>query len=827
MLPRTILVRKTRWVWIALLALSPLAYVAGAPLIFKYDPNLKAGFTVDRQAAIEAARRFAESKGIDATGWDGLCRVKTDNNLLLYYRLGKGKESDLARGLVPEVAIGVRLRSPDRSENIEVELGPDGRPLGYTRNISRQRELGGITEAEARRSAEEIAKARLAQHGISSGVELKLSESLEGGVVSRKYTWQWPLGAIPELTVRSALSFRGGVLAGDRVEADVDGKFARSHLHSQPIFKIVFAIVYTLLIVAVVVFGIYRFVQRARQKEISFPRIALVGGIFAAVMVLFALLTDEVIYQTAERPDLPIPDWIIIFSVAMTYMVIGLFMGIAYGSGEGDIRESYPGKLSSLDALVTGKLFSRNISRSVLIGCALGGWVFLTSNLIFLPWQGKPGYGEEFGPLNPWFGYLPWLSSLFVWPMDVIMVTIIGLLIPLPFLHRRFRSRRVIVAASAIFVWIACATPFIGFRPWEPVLLMAATRALFYLLAFFYFDLLAAIVCIAAPTFLVFVLEMAGQPSPQLRNYGFISLAIAAVSLIVAFILSFKGRFYREDEVRPVYARHLAERLSMQAEVSAAREAQKRLMPEHLPGLAGFSIAACCYPAYEVGGDFYDIFELDSGRLGILIAEGGGKGLGSALSIAFAKGFLMPKIHSSNQADNSPTEVIRSLQDRLVTMLHDEAGVGLAYVVIDANDGTLRYSRVGDHPAILVADAKSPDKLSVPEERVVRFKSNRGAETDIAVIEGRFTLGQGDSVVLFTDGIAKGWLRNKTGPDAEFAKVLVKARGDDAGDLQEALTKSLGKQSKQARKQGLDDDLTAVVVKLSRVGENAEEEDNG
>jgi sigma-B regulation protein RsbU (phosphoserine phosphatase) len=53
-----------------------------------------------------------------------------------------------------------------------------------------------------------------------------------------------------------------------------------------------------------------------------------------------------------------------------------------------------------------------------------------------------------------------------------------------------------------------------------------------------------------------------------------------------------------------VYAKHLAERVSMQAEVSAAREAQKRLMPERLPSLRNFSIAARCHPAHEVGGDF-------------------------------------------------------------------------------------------------------------------------------------------------------------------------------------------------------------------------------
>jgi serine phosphatase RsbU (regulator of sigma subunit) len=397
-------------------------------------------------------------------------------------------------------------------------------------------------------------------------------------------------------------------------------------------------------------------------------------------------------------------------------------------------------------------------------------------------------------------------------------VTIIGLLIPLPFLHRRFRSRRVIILLLAICALLACTAPgYLNFRPYVGLLLSAAARAIFFLLAFFYFDLIAAIVCIAAPTTLSIILQMLAQPSTGIRESGLISLAIMSVSLLIAFIFAFKGRFYREDEVRPLYAKLLADRISMQAEISAAREAQKRLMPERLPSLSNFSIAACCHPAHEVGGDFYDVFKLEEGKLGILIAEGGGKGLGSALSIAFAKGYLMPKILGDGQSDNSPTEVIRGLQDRLAAMLDDDAGVGFAYVVID--DETLRYARVGTHPAIMVANEKSPGQLSLPEEREIKFKSGRRAGADISVIEGSYQLGKGDSVAMLTDGIVKNWKNNKTNPGAELSKILISARNNDSTALQEALDKSVKKCSKRARKQATDDDLTVVIVKLNQKGE--------
>ena len=826
MLPEAILIKKTRWVWIIFLALSPLAYLAGTYLIFKYNPNVKAGFAIDRRSAVEAAARFAASKGIDVTGWDSLCRVKTTDNLLFYYGLDKGRERGIARNLAPEVALGVRLKSPDHLETLEVELGPDGRPLGYTRFFSVQREVGAIDEPAARRLAVEAVKSRLAREGVTADVAPILEEKAMTGAVIRNYKWKWPLTTIPELTVNSEISFRGGVLVGDIVNASVDSEFAKSNLNSGSRLKTSFGVAYALLIIAGVIFSFYQFVQRVKQQEISYSRIAMVAAIFATGLVLFVLLTDLAIYDLAAERDIPIPDRlfnvIVLFSGAMAYSVVGLFMGLAYGSGEGDIRESYPGKLTSLDALVTGRLFSQNVSRAILIGCAIGGWGLLFKGGAFLPWQGKPGYGQEFGKLDPWFGHLPLMSAPMVTPMDVILITVIGLLIPLPLLRRRFRSRRAVIALSAVFVWLACAAPYLGFRPWVAILLMAATRTVSFLLAFLYFDLLTAIVCIAAPTVWSTSIEMFAQPSAGLHNTGLISLTITAVSPLIALVFAFKGRLYREDEVRPVYAERLAERVSMQAEVSAAREAQKRLMPERLPSHPSLSIAACCHPAHEVGGDFYDVFELEGGKLGVLIAEGGGKGLGSALSIAFAKGFLTPRILGNGQSDNSPAEVMRGLQDRLVAMLDDEAGVGLAFAVIDAGDGTLRYARVGSHPVIMVANEESPGQLSLPEEREIKFESGRRAGANISVIEGSCALRPGDSVAMLTDGIVKNWKHDQTGPAAELSKVLTDAQGDDSAALQEALDKNIKGRSKRARKLWAEDDLTVVIVKLTPGGEGDE-----
>src|SRR5262249_51638613 len=100
---------------------------------------------------------------------------------------------------------------------------------------------------------------------------------------------------------------------------------------------------------------------------------------------------------------------------------------------------------------------------------------------------------------------------------------------PLPLLRRRFRSRSAIIGLSAIFTWLACAAPYLDFRPRAGVTLMAAMRAALFLLSFFYFDLLAAIICITALTLLHISIQLLAQASRRLHTAGSVRLPIRGV----------------------------------------------------------------------------------------------------------------------------------------------------------------------------------------------------------------------------------------------------------------------------------------------------------
>lgn len=801
------------------MALSPLAYLVATRLAFKHDPNANAGLAVDRAGAIEAARRELLSRGQDVSGWKSYCKVITSDNLHFYFPMHPGRDAEIAKQLNPEVSLGVVFQSPDKSECIEILLDKNGSLIGFTKYISKLRESMDAGEPAARALVEAALQRRLARFGLTEKPALRMREAAMDGTVTRTYTWPWPLPALDSLTLESKLTVQGGELIGDTVSATFAPGYTRKELRSREPLKIASIILYSIIVTTVLIYGIYRFVQRVGQKEISYTRIAVLTLLYATIMSTLILTSDVAIYDVSKMPDFPAPIQIILFSAVMFYIAVSLFLGLAYGSGEGDIRESYPGKLTSLDALITGRIFSKNVSVASLRGVAFGGWVYLLMSLADLVWLGKPASGESFSGLEFWYSHVPAIAPFAFWVMDVILIVVIGLLLPLPFLRRRFKSPKVVLVLLAIFVWIAAAGPYMDFRPWVGTLAEAAIRAAAFLAVFFVFDLLTAMTTLAAPTFYTFALAMTAQPASSLRHDGYISLTIAGVALATAAYLAFKGKIYREDEVRPIYAKHLAERLAMKAEVSAAREAQMRLMPETIPRTPHFSIAAACLPAFEVGGDYYDLFELEPGKIGVLISEGAGRGLGSALSAAFAKGYLTPKILNNGSGDNSPTEILRGLQDRLLTMLEVGDGLGIAYAVIDADDRTVRYARVGKHPIIAVSRGQQSNQLMTAAEQKLTFKSNHDSSREVTVFEGMVSLENGDSVVFYTDGIEKDWKRNGRSAETEFARLLSSDHKRSIV-LQDALTDTLNGTSKRARKRGSDDDLTAVIVRLESTAED-------
>lgn len=814
---RIIIGTKARLFWFILVAFSPFSYAIGSYLVSRYDPVAQIQFTYDRAKAIEIASTFAKSKELDVSTWERFVKVLADNPLRTYYRTAPGPDLERLKALVPPVTTSVLFRHRDPKQRMLVTVSPDGRVLGYVRS-SEQTPETDLGEAASLQLAKATIPEWLGGDEIKLLGEPTVEEQRSQNAVTRKYSWKFQVPSRPDLKLAYTASVNGNQVMSATVSSQLSEDFLSKSTELGG-FGIraggrrvggPSSLLYGLAAILALVLGLYRFVQRARQRELSYKRIAILAVTMATLFLVVILLTDLATYEQAMvRYSTLIP--VYVFGM-ISYLFMGLFVGLAYGAGEGDLREGYPGKLTSFDALLTGKLFSRDVARAVVTGTAIGGWGLFFYEIVPYLWRNVPMAGKQIGSADFLLGRLPWLSPFVILPIEVILAMTIGLLIPLPFIRRRTRNIYLIVLFSGLFAWMASVGGGNPFSPFAGAALLGIVRAALLLIPFFRFDLLTSIVSLAAPTFVTTVVSFYSQPSPSLKSSALISLAIGVIFLVIEVYFAYRGKVYSEEEVGPQYALHLAERLKMQAEVSAAREAQIRLMPSELPQPQRLAIAAECRPAQEVGGDFYEVFSLDENRTGIFMVEGGGKGLASALSIAFAKGYILPKIKGSHRTDDSPLEIIRGLQSQLRKTVSDDSTMGVVYAVIDSSDGTLRYARTGNYPGVWVTKGSSAGPITDTESQT-SFSGGSDSES-FSVKSAMHDLAPGDSVMFFTDGLAD----DVTTGDDQNSENLWKEAMTDSSDSSDALKANLAaaldRADKRADKLGVSDDLTALIVRL-------------
>ena len=260
-----------------------------------------------------------------------------------------------------------------------------------------------------------------------------------------------------------------------------------------------------------------------------------------------------------------------------------------WGSGEGEVREAYPGKLTSLDTLILGRWFSQNVASSLVIGAALGFWLLLVANLAQMPWRSNPQFGvlqssQTVLSYVRFSGLLVLLSPI----ISALPIAILGLLLPITCAWRWFESKSRRVVFLCVLATLGCLWFGLQIYPLPAGLALTVVAAAFLVISFLYFDLLTTIATISAWSATSNLVNLGVNTSFGMTTVVLCSLGFG-VFLLLELYFSFQGQRYSEVEVRPLYAEHLAQRQALQAEVSAAREAQLRLAPQALPQVEGLS----------------------------------------------------------------------------------------------------------------------------------------------------------------------------------------------------------------------------------------------
>lgn len=199
------------------------------------------------------------------------------------------------------------------------------------------------------------------------------------------------------------------------------------------------------------------------------------------------------------------------------------------------------------------------------------------------------------------------------------------------------------------------------------------------------------------------------------------------------------------EELREAYAIIESQKERMQEELNVGRDIQLSMVPRTFPVKETFSVCAALEPAREVGGDFYDVFELDGDRLCVCVGDVSGKGVPAALFMAMAKTL----IKSRAQNDASPAGVLTHVNEELNRDNDACMFVTIWLGIVDLRTGRLTYTNAGHNPPYLCRHAGDVERCADIHGPFV------AAMQGVVYDEGGLDLLRGDQLLLYTDGVTE------------------------------------------------------------------------
>jgi len=178
-------------------------------------------------------------------------------------------------------------------------------------------------------------------------------------------------------------------------------------------------------------------------------------------------------------------------------------------------------------------------------------------------------------------------------------------------------------------------------------------------------------------------------------------------------------------------------------ELKDARSIQTNLFPKEFPHLPGINITGICLPCLEVGGDWYDFINLPNGRLGVVLADVSGKGMGAALLMSSTRSLLRLIANSGS----SPKDVLKQINEILVNDLPTARFVTMIYALFDPVDKSLVFANAG-HMNPLLIDSNGLTFLETEEGFPLGIAPGSFSERKI-----NFT--PASRIIFYTDGITE------------------------------------------------------------------------
>jgi serine phosphatase RsbU (regulator of sigma subunit) len=245
------------------------------------------------------------------------------------------------------------------------------------------------------------------------------------------------------------------------------------------------------------------------------------------------------------------------------------------------------------------------------------------------------------------------------------------------------------------------------------------------------------------------------------------------------------------------------ERERVEQELKVARSIQQASLPKEVPTPEGWDITPYFQPAREVGGDFYEFFELDDGRLALVVGDATGKGVPAALVMTATCAFLGGVATASGA---SPGEVLARVNEAVLARIPPNMFVTCFYAILDPNSGHLSYANAGHNlPCCRREDAATTD--------LTARGMPMGLMPGMSYEEKETVLVPGDCALLYTDGLVEA--HNPQGEMFGTPRLRNLLSGHPMGgaDLRSTLMEELERFTGESWEQ--EDDITLLTLERS------------
>jgi serine phosphatase RsbU (regulator of sigma subunit) len=239
----------------------------------------------------------------------------------------------------------------------------------------------------------------------------------------------------------------------------------------------------------------------------------------------------------------------------------------------------------------------------------------------------------------------------------------------------------------------------------------------------------------------------------------------------------------------------------MERELEIARDIQDQLLSTSFPPLNGVDFAAVCKPARQVGGDYYDVFDVGNGCTAVVVGDASGKGVPAAISIAMLRTAIRARVRS--RLDLDLADILAALN---TAFCHDtfRDNYLTAFILLYCPNGQIVYTNAGQVPPLLLRANGTLELLTAGGPIIA-------AVPDAKYQSGRLILKPDDVIVIYSDGVTDthGLSGELFGAD-RLVQALRACSGESARKICDYISESVVR-FRETREPF--DDMTMVVLK--------------